>query len=196
MPRILIISVGLALGFLSSFAFSFADEATNPDSEFTTDSSAEAQTEDQACAAVVGGVGAVRLAQYQDFLNRFYTADQASSEQLEDGVRYYRYVEDAIWKAFENASKKSPAGTLLNAQDNYNDCARIRDDYLMSIRLILERHLLTSAVSKPTFKLVDGLKIMNEDVSTLSVSFHEVFPDLFSSMSSQFQCYLRECIQR
>jgi hypothetical protein len=188
MPRPLFIVMGFVLGLLGSLSLSFAVESEAPVSENPLT--------DYYCSQTVQAVGAVLLVDYQTFLSTFFATDTPSSGQLEDGLRFYRYVEDSLWEAYAKGSAVQERSALSVATQSEEDCARVRDQYLQASRFLLERHLLGSAASKPTFKMVDGLKIMNQDLENFTTAFREVFPDLVSSMSSQFQCYLRDCVTR
>jgi len=168
---------------------------------FAEDTEGSGATEDYACVQYISEQSFPVLQNYEDFLNEYFQIDKPTSSQTEKAMDYYRYVEDTL-NAIYNDSLKAARG-LFSKEDNttldqsnaeVTYCSSIRDQYLRAAQVLLERQVLSSASSKRTFKMVDGLKIMNEDLGDFSQEFLETFPGIFNQMNNALPCYARQCI--
>lgn len=180
------------LVFLSGFLFTSAEETTDPDS---TD---EALTEeDYACAtALIEGSEAV-LTEYFTFLDEYMKVDVPSSQQLESAMMFYRYVEDTLNNLYlDNASITGSGKSLSFANEELSTCRQKRDEYTLLARTALYKQVLGSSTYKTTFKFVDGLKVMNENLSNLSALFQQTFPGQFKQMDGGLKCYTTQCVSQ
>jgi len=151
---------------------------------------------DYACSQTMIDQGGAIVEGYQEFLDGFFNVDAPTSDQLEDAMDFYRYIEDSLLSLYRSASAVTDSGakTTEFASKELTNCAYLRDQYIEFARALLQKQALGSAYSKTTFEVVDGLKALNEDLDDLSKEFSEVFPGAFHQMNNALPCYARQCI--
>ncbi len=163
---------------------------------FAEDSGTDTATDaaDYACASTMIESGSELLEAYQTFLNEYFQVDTPSSSQLEDAMMFYRYVEDSLQNLYAANSNIDSNQSLDIANQELSFCRFVRDQYSEYAKVLLKRQMNGSAVSKTTFKVVDGLKVMNEDLADLSETFQATFPNVFNKMNAGLVCYPHDCV--
>jgi hypothetical protein len=190
MYRKIILNIALLLSLtLCAFVIVFAADTDEPE-----DSSAVSAEEDYACAKNMVDTGFETISSYEEVLDEFFKVDVPSSEQLESAMTLYRATRDSINGIYLKSLQISGVKSLTIAADEAAVCTEKRDQYLKYIKVLLQRFLLGSASSKSTFQIVDGLKVMNEDLSDFSEVFYSTFPKVFNQMNNQMPCYARQCL--
>ena len=161
-----------------------------------TDTEETEEATDYACSQTMIDQGGAIVEGYQEFLDGFFNVDAPTSDQLEDAMDFYRYIEDSLLSLYRSASAVTDSGakTTEFASKELTNCAYLRDQYIEFARALLQKQALGSAYSKTTFEVVDGLKALNEDLDDLSKEFSEVFPGAFHQMNNALPCYARQCI--
>lgn len=179
------------LVFLSGFLFTSAEETDG------TEATEDLTQEDYACAlALIEGSEAV-LTDYFTFLDEYMQVDVPSSQQLESATMYYRYVEDTLNNLYaDNAKIEGSDKSFAFANEELATCRQKRDEYILLARTALYKQVLGSSTYKTTFKFVDGLKIMNENLANLSSLFQETFPGQFMQMDNGLKCYTTQCVSQ
>ncbi len=153
--------------------------------------------EDYVCASTLSEESAVLLSTYQDTMDQYTKVDTPTSEQFENALLYYRYVEDSIRKLYDaNATVSGFNKTLAFSSGELSACREMRDSLIQYARVPLSLFLNASSASKTTFKLVDGLKVMNEDLKDMSLLFQSTFPGQFTEMSNALPCYAHQCLSK
>ena len=154
-------------------------------------------TQSYVCGQLLKAQGDELLAQYQSFLDIQTKDVDNNSERLDQIMSFYRYVVMALDDALDEATQVDGAGeTLSSANDEYQYCRNIKDQYELMADTMLRTYYISSSSSKATFQVVDGLKAMNGDLSGMSQSFHATFPSMFNKFSNAFPCYIQTCISR
>jgi hypothetical protein len=157
-------------------------------------------TPDYLCGEAMLDEGAVLVVNYEQFLNEYFQVDVPSSTQFESALSQYRFTEMSINAVYENnlnlGTTEDGGKTLETANTEYQYCGYVRDAYLGYIKTLFPRQLMGSAASKVTFTVVDGLKAMNKDLDSLSETFNQTFPKLFSVMDHNLPCYARTCASK
>ncbi len=183
--RLFLLCTALLVVFQSLF-FAFAEETTDEETPLN-----------YACAQTMIDDGSALLDNYELFLNEYFLVDTPGSNQLEGAMDYYRYVEDGLNSIYSGALViEGDSKTLEFASAEVTYCASIRDQYLRYAQVLLQKQLLSSANSKRTFEMVDGLKVMNDDLGDFSEQFLETFPGAFNQMNNALPCYARQCITK
>lgn len=178
------ILVSLSLLVLPLFFGGLAGAADSTDS---TDTSFE-------CTTTLMNQGSSLLESYSTFLNEYFQADKASSDQLQDAMMFYRYVEDSLYSLYADNATPKDGQSLSDVNSELTFCRYVRDQYLAYAKVLLTRQMQGSSVSKTTFKIVDGLKAMNEDLRNFSGTFQRTFPMVFNKMDNGLTCYPRDCV--
>lgn len=178
----------LLLVFLSGFLFTSAEE---------TDGTEDLTQEDYACAIALIEGSEVVLTDYFTFLDEYMQVDVPSSQQLESATMYYRYVEDTLNNLYtDNAKIEGADKSFAFADEELAVCRQKRDEYILLARTALYKQVLGSSTYKTTFKFVDGLKVMNENLANLSSLFQETFPGQFMQMDNGLKCYTTQCVSQ
>lgn len=178
----------LLLCFVGSFVGVRADE---------TASTVDPKDADNECAASLLQSSLALLDEYESFLDQYTKVDMPTSEQFENALLFYRYVEDSLRTYYDiNANISEYNGTVSFANSELSSCRKVRDGIIEFSRAILTRFLAGSTTSKTTFEFVDGLKAMNEDLKDMSLLFQSTFPGQFTEMSNAFPCYAHECLSK
>lgn len=173
---------------LAGVLFVFADETEDETTEATSE-------EDYLCAQTMVDQGYEVVSSYEEFLNEYFLIDNPSSNQVEEAMDYYRYVEDTLMNLYNSSMGVQLSGKALDsASSETTYCSTIRDQYIDYARMLLQKQALSSANTKTVFEVVDGLKVMNEDLEEFSEVFMETFPGIFNQMNSALPCYARQCI--
>ncbi|MBU0981467.1 hypothetical protein KKC94_02125 [Patescibacteria group bacterium] len=174
------------------------EEAAAPESgSGSTEYDATMQGMDYYCGEKVNEVAKEQVSAYAEFLTAFFQEYDESSEQVTDAMEYFRYVQDEIDKVYEENRVKQGGGTTLEtAFYEYNYCKKVHDDWMDLAQELLQAHSLQSSNSKRTFRMIDAMKSMNENMDALSNDFNRVFPGSFKKMDSQLQCFVPECITK
>lgn len=154
----------------------------------------EAEEIDFACAKAVEEVASKELDDYITFLNEYFLSEDPSSEQVENAMERYRYYKDAVNGVFEEQVLVQGQVTFEKAFSEFAYCQNIRDQFLDAAQPIIQAQILQSSNSKRTFKIIDGMKELNEDMDTLNNDFQLTFPRIFEKMDNAFPCYVKECI--
>jgi hypothetical protein len=149
---------------------------------------------DYACGQKVMEEAFVVIEAYQTFLDEYFQADRPSSEQAADAMSYYRYMRDSINAIYEAASDVRTNNTLESAATATTYCSSVRDQYIELAQTMLQKQVVMSSNSKRTFKVIDGLKAINESMDVFADSFNATFPVLFNKMSNALPCYARQCL--
>lgn len=131
---------------------------------------------------------------YADFLDQYFKIDDPSSDQVETAMTRYRYYEEAVQLSYENAAQIKGGQSFALNKDQFARCIALRDEKIALGRGLLQAYAMQSAGSKRTFKLVDALKAINENMEFLAEDFYMVFPRMFEKMNSALPCYAKECI--
>lgn len=164
----------------------------------STDTTAD-NSPDYLCGKAMLEQGEPLVTHYEDFLNEYFQVDTPSSSQFEDALSEYRFTEmsiNAVYEANLNIDSADDVKTLETANTELQYCQYVRDSYLNYIKTLFQRQLMGSTAYKVTFKVVDGLKAMNKDLDSLSETFGETFPTLFSKMNNDLPCYARSCASK
>ncbi len=171
-------------GFLfANSQLSYAEETT------TTSDSAE----DLLCAKNVATSASSALDDYLSFLDQYFKIDKPTSEQIEDGITRYRYYINEVKDGFDLASTPVAHKAISGNVESYAYCSYVEKQYLEFGKKMLTVFAINSAASKPTYKVVDGLKAINEKMSDFSQEFNTVFPQLFQKMDNALPCYAKSC---
>ncbi len=180
----------LLLFFVGSFVGVRADESTS------TETATEAEA-DNKCAYSLAQGSLALLDEYKSFIDQYTKVDTPTSEQFENALLFYRYVEDTIRKFYNIYAEVSGYnGTVSFANTELSSCRKVRDGIIEYSRNILTQFLAGSTTSKTTFEFVDGLKAMNEDLKDMSLLFQSTFPGQFTEMSNALPCYAHECLSK
>lgn len=151
---------------------------------------------DYACGQTMMEKGIVVIESYEAFLDDYFKSVIPSSEQVEHGMRYYRFVEDSLQSIYEKNVDVQANDTLEKSGAAITYCASIRDQYIDLAQMLLQKQAISSANSKRTFSVIDGLKAMNEDMEVYADEFHAVFPAFFNQFNNALPCYARQCITK
>lgn len=177
----------LLLVFMGSFIGVRADEST----------SAAETVADNLCAQTLANSSAVILTEYESFIDQYTKVDKPTSEQFDNALLFYRYVEDSIRKLYDSSAEISGFnGTTAFANEQLASCRQVRDGIIEFARSYLTTFISGSTASKTTFKVVDGLKAMNSDLKDMSYLFQSTFPGQFTEMSNALSCYAHECLSK
>lgn len=152
---------------------------------------------DNICEQVMIEQGEIFITAYQDFLTGYFKQDEPSSDLLEEALEYYRFVEAALIGIFNtqfDTGREGYQDDFESTFDEVSNCARVRDEYISFAGLLLQAQMLQSGTSKRTYKIIDGLKALNENLSDFSVDFNATFPRMFTKMDNALPCYAKECI--
>ncbi len=181
----------LLLFFVGSFVGVRADD------ESTTASADVEAVVDNLCASNLAADSGLILESYEAFLDEYTKVDNPTSEQFENALLFYRYVEDSIRKLYDtHADVSGYTETASFANDQLSSCRKVRDGIIEYARNLLPIFLSGSTTSKTTFEFVDGLKSMNDDLKDMSMLFQSTFPGQFTEMSNAFTCYAHECLSK
>jgi len=189
--KFFLLCVALVLVF-NGFFYSFAAE---------TDTAAESTPilvdgADQQCGAHVAEEASAVVDSYQAFLDEYFKEVTPSSEQVEGSMRYYRFMEYSIKEIYAKYLQQDENLSLEDSLNANTYCASVRDMYLDAAQALMEKQVISSANSKLTFLIIDGLKAMNEDVDTFSEQFNAVFPGYFNQFNNALPCYAHQCISK
>lgn len=189
--KFFLVCAALVLVFNGMF-YAFAEETeTDPgETAVIVDGS------DQQCASNVMVDAQVVVSAYQTFLDDYFKEVTPTSEQVEGAMKYYRFIEYSINKIYKRNLQKDVNLSLNNSLQASTYCAYIRDVYLDIAKAMMEKQVISSANSKRTFLVVDGLKAMNADMDTFSDQFNEVFPGYFNKFNNALPCYAHQCINK
>lgn len=174
---VLIISLGLYLG------------------NHVSNSNAEEVSDDEVCAVTIARDGSAEYENYKQFLDQYFKIDTPSSEQIETAMKRYRFFNETIEKIFETASKVKNRDISAAYQD-FTKCVKIRDEILERGKMILQAYASNSSASKRTFKLIDAMKALNENMQSVSADFSLTFPNLFEKMADSLPCFAKQCITK
>ncbi len=158
------------------------------------DEEVPAQEQDFLCAQNLIDKGSIIVEGYENFLNFYFQAPEPSSEQVEKAVAYFQQARRALDVLFEEGLDLEGIKSFDLANKEVQSCTLYRDQYVSYIEQLLEIHVFASTNSKVTFTVIDGLKIMNEDLVEFSDDFHGTFPKLFSKFNNALPCYAKQCI--
>jgi len=179
--------IRLFIGFLLIFLVigtSFAEE-TEPENESVA-----------LCADAVSEQGETLLNDFRTFLDEYMKQDVPTSQQVDNAMKFYRYVETTLQTAYTEGMDlySEVALTFDEINEATSLCTYRRDQYIDEAGLLLQSYVRYSANSKRTFQIIDGLKAMNEDMEDFSRNFHEAFPNKFNQMNAALPCYARGCL--
>jgi len=133
--------------------------------------------------------------QYSNFLELQTSDASDNSDRLEDIMSYYRYVVDTLDTRLMELSDLDRDNENFEAStQEYLHCEGIRDQYYLMAESMLRTYFTSSTGSKTTFKVVDGLKAMNESLQGMSQSYHATFPGMYNKFSNAFPCYVNSCV--
>lgn len=149
---------------------------------------------DYKCAQNMIDQGSLIVGGYESFLNDYFQTTEPSSNQVEGAVAYYDQSRRALELLFDEGLDIEGNKPSDLANKEVQACTHFRDQYLNYLEQLLQIHVLSSASSKVTFTVVDGLKIMNEDLETFSQSFHGTFPKQFNQFNNSPFCYAQKCL--
>ena len=178
------------LGFVFGTGNVNAEESSGTVSEET-----QAQ-EDLLCAQNVAAAASSALDDYILFLDEYFKIDKPSSEQIEDGITRYRYFVKAVNDSFDYEAVPVADKAISRNVDSYSYCIYVERQYLEFGKKLLTVFSLSSANSKRTYKMVDALKAINEQMSDFSRVFSSVFPQMFQKMDNALPCYAKSCITK
>lgn len=152
-------------------------------------------TQSNLCGQTLHAEGGALIAQYQNFLD-LQTKDAAdNSDRLETIMSYYRYVVYTLENRFQALSQEDISGESFgSSNEEYDYCYSILQQYLLVADSMLRTYYISSTGSKVTFKVVDGLKSMNESLQGMSQSYHATFPGMFNKFSNALPCYVNSCV--
>lgn len=175
----------LLLFFVSSSLWVRADETVT------------GEESDYACASTLAEASVPLLDTYQEIINEYTKVDAPTSDQFEDALSYYRYVEDTIRKTYDSSAQVTGYNKTMSFSSNeLSSCRRMRDSLIEYARVPLTLFLNGATTSKTTFVFVDGLKAMNEDLRDMSLLFQSTFPAQFTEMSNALPCYAHTCLSQ
>lgn len=161
---------------------------------FAEEAEEEEESDDYLCATAVVEKGDELIAEYMNFLNEYFKQNTPTSEQVEYAMNYYRYIKDSLDATYADTMDYRGNRSFNIVSNETSLCSYRRDQYIDYAETIFQAYARYSANSKRTFMLVDGLKAINDDMSGLSMDFHETFPALFNQMDSAMPCFARGCI--
>lgn len=173
---------------LNGLFYAFAAEDTEEESYTVVDGV------DYACGQAVAEDAVVIVQSYKRFLDEYFQVDRPSSKQVDDAMSFYRYVRTSIQKSYDQNLNVRKNDTLESATVANNYCSYVRDQYIAAAQALLEKQVILSSNSKRTFKVVDGLKAINENMDRFSEDFNGIFPGLFRQLDHDLPCYARQCI--
>lgn len=189
--KFFLVCAALVLVFNGMF-YAFAEETeTDPSTTAVIVDGA-----DQQCASKVNEESQVVLTAYKTFLDDYFKEVKPSSKQVDGAMKYYRFIEYSINKIYKSHLRKDVNLSLNNSLQASTYCAYARDNNLNIARAMMEKQVISSANSKRTFLVVDGLKAMNEDMDTFSEQFNAVFPGYFNKFNNALPCYAKLCINK
>lgn len=178
------------LFFVSSVMWVKADETTDSEAVESSDS-------DYQCAIALSEGSIPILDSYEEFLTQYTKVDAPTSEQFENLMLFYRYVEDSIRTLYDSSAQVTGYNkTLSFSNQELSSCRQMRDGIIAYAQKLLPIFVSGSSTSKTTFELVDGLKIMNEDLRDMTLLFRRVFPGQFTEMSNALPCYAHQCLTK
>ena len=174
----------LLVFFVSSALWVRADESETSGEE-----------EDYVCASTLAEASVPLLDTYESVMDQYTKVDAPTSDQFEDALMFYRYVEDTIRSNYDASANVSGFNkTIAFSNQELSSCRRMRDSLIDYARVPLTLFLQGSTVSKTTFKFVDGLKATNEELRDMSLMFQSTFPGQFTEMSNALPCYAHTCL--
>lgn len=179
--RLFLLASSLLVVFLGLFSSLAAETETTSE-------------EDYLCAQAMVEQGGEIVEAYEEFLNEYFLIDNPSSNQVEEAMDFYRYVEDSLMNLYASSLNAGRGKALDFVSSEVTYCSTIRDQYIDYARVLLQKQALSSANTKTVFEVVDGLKVMNEDLEEFSEVFMETFPGIFNQMNNALPCYARQCI--
>ncbi|MFA4814710.1 MAG: hypothetical protein WC924_00070 [Candidatus Gracilibacteria bacterium] len=191
--RLFLLCAALVLTFNGLFYALAAETETDTDTETV---STVTDGVDYACGNSMMQDAAVVIDSYQVFLDDYFKAVTPSSEQVESGMRYYRFVEDSIESIYKKYADVQGNSTLEASASALSYCASIRDQYLSLARVLFQKQVIASANSKRTFLIIDGLKATNEHLDQFSNEFNALFPAYFDQLNNALPCYAHQCITK
>lgn len=189
--KLFLACAALVLTF-NGLLYTFAEETD----EETTEAVTITDTVDYQCGYNVMQEASVVVDSYQTFLDDFFKLATPSSDQVEDAMKYYRFIESSIQRIYEKNLKVTANQTLDDSVTASTYCAYVRDQYLDFAKAMMQRQVIASSNSKRTFTMIDGLKVTNENLETFSSDFTEVFPGFFNQFNNALPCYARRCITK
>ena len=151
---------------------------------------------DQQCATHVKEESQQVVDSYQTFLDDYFKAITPTSEQVDGAMKYYRFMEFSINEIYKKYLQQDQNLSLTSSLQASTRCAYMRDLYLDVAKALMEKQVISSANSKRTFLVVDGLKAMNADMDTFSDQFNAVFPGYFNQFNNALPCYAHQCINK
>lgn len=149
---------------------------------------------DLACTIQVAEEAGAFYESYAEFLDQYFKIDSPSSDQVETAMTRYRYYEEAVQASYEKAAQIKGSERIGLNTEEFERCVAVRDEKIALGRGLLQAYAMQSAGSKRTFKFVDGLKVINENMEFLAEDFYMIFPRIFEKMNSALPCYAKECI--
>lgn len=152
------------------------------------------EEQDYLCAQNLIDKGAIVVEGYENFLNDYFQIPEPSSKQVDGAVAYFQQARRALDILFEEGLDLDGIKSFDLANKEVQSCTLYRDQYVNYIEQLLQVHVLSSTSSKVTFTVIDGLKIMNEDLEEFSTDFHGTFPKLFNKFNNALPCYAKQCI--
>lgn len=160
------------------------------------ENASESSVEDYACLTAFVEQASPFLEEYEQFLDEYFQIDTPTSGQVEDAMDFYRYVEDQLETIYEENVNFEGRKSLEDTNVELLYCSQIRDQYIRFAQVLLQEHASGSSASKRSFEVVDGLKILNEDLEEFSETFFGTFPGAFNQMNNALPCYARQCITK
>jgi hypothetical protein len=147
-----------------------------------------------ACSSVMHTEAPEVIGRYTEFLESYFLLDIDSSQQVANAMLYFTYVQEEI-EAIYDENINLNGGELISATiDANNDCRRWQEWYSQEAELLLNTYIRRATASKQSFAIVDGLKIINENMEELSLEFQMTFPLFFKKMNNALPCYAHQCI--
>lgn len=151
---------------------------------------------DFACAIDVADTAEVELEQYMSFLTQLFDYAEDSSLLVDEAMAYYRTYKSSIEDKYDEVALDLSASSFEGVYSEFEYCKSVRDSYLQMGEVLLQAHAVQSANSKRSYAIVDGMKVINENMATLSENFNRVFPASFQTMENALPCYVRECVSQ
>lgn len=148
------------------------------------------------CTARMRTEGQEAVDDFNELLNEFFLSDVDTSDQIEKSYEIYRTLEEAL-NAIYIEDSVPREGSTRSIEDTSADsvaCAQARDQYLRYARALLQAQIKGSSNSKRTFRMRDGLDILNNNLDEFSNSYFEVFPGKFKQFDNALPCYAKQCI--
>lgn len=133
--------------------------------------------------------------QFEDLLNAFFLNSVASSDQVDTAMEMLRAYKTSIEEEYQKGLKFNGGVSISSKSDEFLSCTFYRDQYLNYAGALVQAQSLGSANSKRTYKIVDALKVTNEELRTFSDVFYETFPGSFQKMDNALPCYTSSCLQ-